>query len=265
MSAPLSAYGLSFAYRSGDPILREVSFELARGEILALIGPNGSGKSTLLRVLAGIQEVRGVPSQVRIQGRLVHEMSALERAQGVAYVGAELSDEFPLRVEEVVALGARFAQGPLASARPRRERIEWALDQCACQEIREQWIAELSGGERQRVLLARALALGSRVLLLDETFSKMDLHHQARLGELIRKLTREGGLAAVWVSHDINLLAEFSDRALLLKDGASIACAAWEAAVTEVNIRRLYPDPRVQVKAVGPNSRPRVFLAGGDL
>lgn len=260
MSTPLlAAYGIEFAYFSEEFVLREVSFELARGEILALIGPNGGGKSTLLKLLGGVMDPNpGRIHQIKLQGRMAWDIPVHERAQTVAYLGSELHDEFPLTVAEVVELGARVGGGTRSTI---AERVERALERCGCQELRNQWIHELSGGERQRVILARGIAQGARVLLLDETFSKMDLHHQARLGALVRELTREGGQAAIWVSHDINLLSEWADRALLLKNGTPLALGSWNEVATENGLRRLYPDSRVKVVRVDGSDRAKVFLA----
>lgn len=258
----LGIYGLDHAYAPDEPVVREFTLELPRGEIVGLIGPNGSGKSTILRLLGGLTlPARAMPLNYRLQGELWSDLQFGVRAQRVTYLGAEMSDEFPLRAEEVVELGARFSRDPLVRGMRIDERVNWALTQTSTQEIRHQTIRELSGGERQRVILARALAQGSRVLLIDETFSKMDLHHQARLATLIRKLVSEGGHAALWVSHDINLLGEVADRALLLKNGATVAQGDWNAVITETNMRRLYPDSRVRVEKLVGSDRAKVYLA----
>ncbi len=260
MKGALGVFGIRYEHKKGEPLLSDLSFELERGKILGLIGPNGSGKTTLLKILGGILELPSSEGQVWVHGHRLQEWSPEHRAQWIAYLGEDFPQEFPLTVEEVVALGARAAEGPLRKGERATERTEWALLQTECQEIRHNWIYELSGGERQRVLLARGLAQGARVLLLDETFSNMDLHHQIKMGELLKRMTAERGLSVVWVAHDVNLLSEWADQAVLLKRGTVIAQGGWQEVFTESNLRRLFPSTQIRVAPSPTSGKPKAFF-----
>ncbi len=216
------------------PLLSNLSFEVASGEWVSLIGPNGAGKSTLLQLLAGTLGY----DPARFSGSLSYEgtdwtsLSQRGRAARVAYLGAELDSLFPITVDEAIASGV-FASGDCG-------RLEWAVQFCELGDFLGRELGSLSGGERQRVLLARGLAQGARVLLLDETFSKMDLDYQFELGEKLRGLVREG-MSVVLVSHDPQMSVRFADRAWLLFEGKLVAEGATASVLTDELLGRLYP------------------------
>lgn len=246
----LRAQGISLQFGE-KPTLDDVSFDLEVGEFATLIGPNGSGKSTLLKVVAGILPLqgRGASGQVRLGERDFLALDPRARARAVAYVGAELRADFPLTAMETVSLG-RICHGagslsPLSSLD--EELIHQAMERCLCWELRDRDIATLSGGERQLVALARALAQGATILLLDEALSRMDLHHQARVGAMLRGLVREHGYAVMLVSHDVNLAAEWASTAILLKGGRKVAAGSLGETLTEARLTELYPDSAIGV------------------
>lgn len=200
-------------------VLSSVSFELAPGEILAVLGPNGSGKSTLLRLLAGLSP----PHDGRVAWGDA-ELSAKRRVlvpPGHRGVGLLMQQAvlFPhLRVDENVALG-------LASDLPhgqRAPRVAAALERARVTHLARASVVGLSGGEAQRVALARALAQQPRVMLLDEPFHSLDSPVRAEIVEDLRALVRELGLAVVLVTHDGDEAAAIADRVLLLRDGRTV-------------------------------------------
>lgn len=255
----LAAYGISFRWHSKANgkaawVLDEVSFELERGEIVALCGPNGSGKSTLMKVVAGIlpRYADCQSGQVRYLGQNFWSAPARDRARNVAYVGSGMQAEFPMTAEQAVALGRTSwhpgffgANGPTSLANDRTQ-VRWAMEKCLCWNLRHRDLETLSGGELQLVGLARALAQGARVLFLDEALSKMDLHHQAAVGRLLKELAEEGW-AILLVSHDMNLALEWATSVLLLKDGKKVAQGPTAKVITEEVLRDLYPGASIHV------------------
>jgi iron complex transport system ATP-binding protein len=257
----LVVYGLSYGY-AGKTVLQDVSLELERGEIVALLGPNGSGKSTLMKVMAGILPLRGAENgQIRFLGQNFLAYDAASRAQSVAYVPPEAHVEFPLTAEEAVAMG-RICHHPgflRAASAEDRDVVHRAMEECQCWGLRSRDLATLSGGERQLVALARALAQGAKVLFLDEALSRMDLNHQAVMGRLLRRLAGEK-YSILMVSHDVNLAAEWATRSVLLKGGRKIADGPTRETLTLENLLKLYPGAELNVGRNPVSGSPQLFF-----
>ncbi|MEK6577882.1 MAG: ABC transporter ATP-binding protein [Bdellovibrionota bacterium] len=254
------------SYWFGDnKALNEFSFELDTGEWLAVFGPNGSGKSTLLKLIAGVISVSryGTNGEVLLRGGSVFKMDQATRAAQIAYVSADLRAEFPLTAWEAVALG-RICHSTEMLRKLRKdeaELVQKVMKECFCWELREREISTLSGGERQLVLLARALAQGSRILLLDETFSKMDLNHQSAMGAVLKKQVKEGK-SIVMVSHDLNLASEWADTCVFISKGMRIAHGKMATVLTEANLKKIYPQTPLAIGKNPVTGAPKVFFSG---
>lgn len=247
----IAVHGATLRWNPGAPLaLEEVSVELEAGTVTVVLGPNGSGKSTLLRVAAGLIELVPDCGVVQLSGRDLRELTVAERARRIAYVGSDLRQDFPLRVHEVVGLSAGLAGGD----------AEGAMVRALCWSLRDRNIQTLSGGERQLVLIARALAQGSRALLLDETLSRMDLNHQVEIGKLLRKLAREERRAVALVAHDLNLATEWADSAILMRRGRIQARGPVASTVTEASLQALYPGSRIHVIPHPTTGAPKLFF-----
>lgn len=247
----LAARDVRFAYAETPdrPVLDGVSLELRPGEVLALLGPNGAGKSTLLRCLAGILRPNG--GEVRLDGRAMAEVPPRERARLLAFVPQHVPDRLPMTVFEAVLLGRR----PYLSWRPRPADLDAALsalealgiaDLAGCE------FSEISGGQRQKASLARALAQESRLLVMDEPTSSLDLRHQLEVMELLGRLARERGVGVVLAVHDLNLAARFATRALVLHRGRIRAEGPPGEAITAEIIREVYEVEVLPVTTGGP-------------
>lgn len=254
----LEVEDVSCAY-GADPALDGVTFRVAPGEVVALVGPNGAGKTSLLKVLGGLLAPRrGV---ARLDGREVSALPAAARAREVASVPLEGNREVLFTVEEAVALGRLPHQRPLSPLTAAdRAAVRRALAAVGLEGLAHRPLCRLSGGEAQRVLLARALAQEPRVLLLDEPTAHLDLGHQAAFLELVRRLARERGLAAVAALHDLNLASLYSDRILLLERGRVAAAGTPAEVLTAEVIGRVY-GVRVIVQPHPLAGRPQVLLA----
>jgi iron complex transport system ATP-binding protein len=224
---------------NGREVLTDVSFELNTGEIIALIGPNGAGKTTLIRTLN-----RTVPSSngtVALDGEQLKDLSRREIARHIAVVAQENETRFPITVFEFV-LTSRFVYGgPFGWETDKDiESAKQALRDCDLLEFSHRLMNELSGGERQRVVLARALAAETSVLLLDEPTANLDLAHQAMMFKLVRGRCDSSNASAIVITHDLNLAAEFANRVLILSAGRQFALGTAEEVLTPENIEKVF-------------------------
>jgi ABC-type cobalamin/Fe3+-siderophores transport system ATPase subunit len=214
----LEIRGLHFGYLPGRPVLRGVDLELPQGRVCTILGPNGSGKTTLLRCLLG--QHAPTEGSIRLGGQPIEAMGPRERARQLAYVPQLPSSAFAFTVRELVAMGRYAHQGALGLASHEdRDQVQRALERTGTDAFADRTMGELSGGEAQCVMIARALAQQPRVMLLDEPTSHLDLRNQLLIVRLVRQLTREQGMAALVVGHDINLAARHSDTLALFHEG----------------------------------------------
>ena len=211
----LEARGLTASY-GGRCVLHGVDVQVRPGQIVGVIGPNGSGKSTLLRVLAGAH----LPDagQVLLGGQPARRGQALARRLATVFQSEGVP--FPFTVRELVTLG-RYPHTPagLGWQQADHAAVDRVLARLELGALAERRFDELSGGEQKRVLLARALAQEPAYLLLDEPTAALDLHHQVALLELLSELRASRDLGLMAVLHDLNLVAQYCDRVVLLANG----------------------------------------------
>ncbi len=254
----LQVHDIRFSY--AKPVLNGVSFDAASGELLAVLGPNGSGKSTLIRIIVGL--LKPDSGNVLMDGSDLASMSRREAARVIGYVAQESAVRFPLTAMELVLQG-RFAQGRVIGFESERDVSEahWAMRVTETTEFAARPLAELSGGERQRVMLARALAVRPRLLVLDEPVANLDIAHQVKMLELIKRLTIEEGITAIVVTHELNLAAEFASSVLLLKSGDAIAFGAPREVMTRNALQAVFSTDLL-VDESPASGAPRVTLIG---
>jgi iron complex transport system ATP-binding protein len=237
----------------GREVLSRVSLELAAGDFAALLGPNGSGKTTLLRALLGL--VQPQLGEVLLDGRPLLAQARRSIARRIAYVPQAHAPAFPFSVREIVQMGRTPAAGWSGRLREADDAVvSAALDRLGLLGIAERSYAELSGGERQAVLIARALAQGARILLMDEPTASLDLGQQTRLMALLAGLAQEGYAILISV-HQPELALRWFNRAILLQKGAVLGEGEPSAIVTGESLSGLYG---VEVKVIP--SEGRLFL-----
>lgn len=196
----------------GEPLLRDVSFSLEKGEILCLLGPSGSGKTTLLRLLAGLEEHDD--GEIVFDGKNLNNIPPHKRQVGMMFQEYAL---FPHKnVYENVSFGLEMQKCPDSE---RKERINHMLRLVGLSHFGHRRIDELSGGERQRVALARSLAPEPRLLLLDEPLGSLDRILRDRLTGEIRFILKELGVTAVFVTHDQAEAFSVADKVAVLQNG----------------------------------------------
>jgi manganese/iron transport system ATP-binding protein len=232
----IAVEGVTVRYTNGVTAVTDASFALGAGTICALVGINGSGKSTLFKTLMGfLKPARG---SVSIAGLPVRQ--ALKRGL-VAYVpqAEEVDWTFPVLVEDVVMMGRYGHMGFLRIARQAdREAVEQALARVNMLEFRTRQIGELSGGQRKRVFLARALAQGGQVILLDEPFTGVDVKTEDAIVGLMRELRDEGRLMLV-STHNLGSIPDFCDQVVIINKTV-LAAGPTATTFTHDNLQRAF-------------------------
>jgi len=212
----LAFESVSFGYGRRQ-VVRDVTFQMAAGEMVGLLGPNGAGKSTLLGLGAGtLRPMRGV---VRLQGDDVNGLSRREVARRLAVAPQEFTVQFAYTVRQIVELG-RMPHHDLLSM-PRHEdarAIGMALEAADIEHLADRIFNDLSGGEKQRVIVALTLAQEAPILLLDEPTTHLDIRYQIEILELLRKLNGERKLTVLAALHDLNLAARYFPRLILFHE-----------------------------------------------
>ncbi len=212
-SLDVNVSDVTVTYNNGHTALHDASFHLKHGSICALVGVNGSGKSTLFKAIMGF--VRPSKGMVTIGGRPVKEA---QKKNWVAYVpqSEEVDWTFPVSVADVVMMGRYGFMNFLRTPRAEDKRlVQESLERVKMWDYRDRQIGELSGGQKKRVFLARALAQGGRVILLDEPFTGVDVKTEAAIVELLREL-RDAGHIMLVSTHNLGSVPEFCDQVVLL-------------------------------------------------
>lgn len=245
--------GLSLA-RGPRWLLRDVSIEVAPGEIVCVLGPNGAGKSTLVRLLAGDEPP--TTGEVTVGGRPASSLSRRELARRRAVLEQDLHVGFPFSALELVVLGrAPHVEG--AETLHDLDIARRALAKVNASGLADRDVTSLSGGELQRVQLARVLAQAwpepgdaPRTLILDEPTSALDLAHQHQTLHIVRRWV-ERGVGALCVLHDPNLAAAYADRVLVLRAGRSVAYGPTREVLTKGVLEETFEVQAVEVESLG--------------
>lgn len=214
---------LSFAYGQ-NRVFENITLHLQSGKFYGLIGANGSGKSTLLELLMGtLSPSSGV---IQYNNKVLTTYSRKELATKLALVPQHFSVNFEYQVRDVVFMGRhphipRFA----SPSQHDLKAVEQAMQIMDIRHLQKRPIIALSGGELQRVVMARALAQETEVLVLDEATANLDIHHTIDIMQVMRERVNEKGLTVIAAIHDLNLAAAFCDDCIVLKDGNIFANA----------------------------------------
>jgi lipopolysaccharide export system ATP-binding protein len=220
---------------SRRPVIRNVSLDLGRGEVVALLGPNGSGKTTCFYAIAGL--VTPEAGSVLIDGRDVTGLPMYRRARlGIGYLPQEMSIFRGLNVEDNIRAVLEIAE---PDRRRRRDRLEELLSEFSITHLRRAPALALSGGERRRVEIARCLAARPKYLLLDEPFAGVDPIAVGDIRGLVADLRRRG-IGVLITDHNVRETLEIVDRAYILHDGGVLMSGSAEEVVGDENVRRVY-------------------------
>jgi len=220
------------------PVLEDVTLSFNRGEVVSILGPNGSGKTTLLKLLLGLNRVRS--GEIRLEGRAVSDIPPKQLARRIAYVPQLHRLSFSYRVFDVVLMGRMphkpffFQYGPQD-----KEMALNALERLTIAHLKDRPYTEISGGERQLTLIARAIAQGADIFIMDEPVSGLDYGNQIRLLGQIADLAQTG-YTFIKTTHFPEHAIWISDRVIMLRDGRVMADGEALAVTNEENLYRLY-------------------------
>ncbi|HKL69485.1 LPS export ABC transporter ATP-binding protein [Salibaculum sp.] len=232
--AGLHIHHLRKAYRK-RLVIRDVSMDLGRGEVVALLGPNGSGKTTCFYAIAGLITPEG--GQVVIDGRDVTTLPMYRRAKlGIGYLPQEMSIFRGLSVEDNIMAILEIS---VKDRRRRRERLEELLSEFSIEHLRQAPAMALSGGERRRAEIARCLAAGPKYVLLDEPFAGVDPIAVGEIRHLVADL-RKRGIGVLITDHNVRETLQIVDRAYILHDGKVLMSGTADEVIANENVRRVY-------------------------
>lgn len=253
----IEAGNIKFSYDS-QPVMENLSFAVDEGQMVAVIGPNGSGKTTLLKIINGT--LRPDSGRMLVDGQETSRWSRKDIARKVAIVPQETSLIFPFYAEEIVLMG-RFPHLGRYRFEDNKDYtiVHDAMERTDTVSFATRRFGELSAGERQRVLIARALAQEPKILLLDESTVFLDLKHQAQFMALLHHLNAEQKLTVMFVTHDINLAAQNSEKIIMLDSGKIYAIGSPADVITAANIKEVY-DVEAGIDANPYDGSPRVTL-----
>ena len=230
----LQIINLRKSYRK-RPVIRDVSINLGRGEVVALLGPNGSGKTTCFYAIAGL--VTPESGRVIIDGRDVTTLPMYRRAQlGIGYLPQEMSIFRGMSVEDNILSILEIA---VADRHRRRERLEELLSEFSIEHLRRASAMALSGGERRRVEIARCLAAGPKYVLLDEPFAGVDPIAVGEIRHLVSDL-KNRGIGVLITDHNVQETLQIVDRAYILHDGKVLMSGTTQEVIQDDNVRRVY-------------------------
>lgn len=230
----LHIVSLRKSYRK-RPVIRDVSIDLGRGEVVALLGPNGSGKTTCFYAIAGLITPEG--GKVIIDGREVTTLPMYRRAQlGIGYLPQEMSIFRGMTVEDNIMSILEIAE---SNRHRRRERLEALLSEFSIEHLRRASALALSGGERRRVEIARCLAAGPKYVLLDEPFAGVDPIAVGEIRHLVADL-KNRGIGVLITDHNVQETLQIVDRAYILHDGRVLMNGTTEEVIQDENVRRVY-------------------------
>ena len=240
-------------------ILRDIDFQVSPGELVGIIGPNGCGKTTLLRVISRI--LKPDRGEIFIGGENIEKMHHKKLAQKIAVVSQTLEPTF-MTVQEYILLGRLPYYGKYQFLETSNDEVivQEYMELTGALKLKDTRMSEISGGERQLASIARALTQEPTLLLLDEPTAHLDITHQVRILELIKRLNQELGLTVLMVLHDLNLASEYSSRLLLLNDGSIHKIGTPEEVVTYKAIEEVYKTV-VLVERNPLSGKPCIFLA----
>lgn len=246
----LSAQNISIGYqqkKESTAIANTIHVAFAKGNLIALIGANGIGKSTLLRTLTGIQ--KPLTGEVLLNNKNITAYSQKELAQNLAVVLTESLPPSNLTVFELVALGRQPYTNWLGSLSPEDlNKVNEAIALTQIEHLRHKKHFEISDGQLQKVLIARALAQDTPLIVLDEPTTHLDLLHKVNLIRLLQQLAAETGKCILYSTHDLDLALQLSDQIVVMTPG-NVVQDTPRNLITNKTFDRLFNDKSIRFDA----------------
>lgn len=247
----------------GKFILKDINFEIQKGEFVGIIGPNGSGKTTLFKGISC--ELPAISGKVFLEKKNIQQIGLKDRAQNLAVVTQNI-EVGSMTVEEYVLMGRipyhrqfQFFETQRDFGIARKYMKLTGVDK-----LKNKYMNALSGGEQQLAGIARALTQEPKLLLLDEPTSHLDITHQVQILNLIRRLSNDLGLTVLMIIHDLNLAGEYCDSLIMMQKGAIRKKGAPASVLNYKDIEAVYET--VVVTRTNPiSNKPVVFLVSEEV
>ena len=261
--------GLTVGYQ-GVPLIREIAFQLKKGEILTLIGPNGAGKTTILKSL--IRQLKPLAGVIVLEGQKTDEMSGRDFARKLSVVLTERVRPEMMTCKEVVATGRYPYTGKFGVLSKEDWKIvDEAVRLVHIEDLAERDFTKTSDGQKQRVMLARALCQQPDILVLDEPTSFLDIRHKLELLTILKQMVLDHQLTVIMSLHELDLAQKISDKVICVHGEYIEKYGAPEEIFTSEYIRKLYGITRGSYNAAfgcvemdPPRGEPQVFVIGGN-
>ncbi|MBI9052027.1 MAG: ABC transporter ATP-binding protein [Anaerolineaceae bacterium] len=239
------------------PILKKVSLEVKPGEIFGIIGPNGSGKTTLLRTISGI--LHPIEGDILVNGQSIDQISIQQRARLISSVPQAKALPGNFTAWDVVLFGRTpYLQWTGVPTDHDIQIVQNAMQTTNTTHLSKRLIRELSGGEQQRLLLARAIAQNTPILLLDEPITYLDLKHQIDILKQINILVQQRKLAVLITLHDLNWAAQFCHKIGILSHGELVSDGKPEQVLDESLLSEIY-QTNVKIMPYPGNGKPLIL------
>ncbi|MFI3267202.1 MAG: ABC transporter ATP-binding protein [Rikenellaceae bacterium] len=231
--------GYKITSKSSKIVLKDVNFEMKRGELIALIGANGAGKSTLIKTLCGF--IAPISGDLLFENDVLSSFSKKELAKKIGVVLTERNSEGGFTAFELVSLGRYPYTGFFGTLSSEDEKIiENALSLVGISHLKNRYISELSDGERQKVIIAKSIAQQCPIIILDEPTAFLDLKSKVEITSLLRDLAKKEGKCIIMSSHDLELSLQLSDKLFLISKNAPVVYGATETLVLEGRLNDIF-------------------------
>lgn len=252
---------IAFGYTRTE-VIKNISFSVAAADFLGIVGPNAAGKTTLFKLISKL--LKPWRGQIMYNSINLNKIPLSQLARTITVIPQTLEINFAFTVKEFVSMG-RFPHLSRFQSFGKQDYkiVEQALELADVYHLRSKRLTELSGGERQRVILAQGFAQSPKLLLLDEPTAHLDITHQVRILDLIKRLNRQNGLTVIVVLHDLNLASEYCEKVILLNHGGIFKHGSPRQVFTFNNIEEVYKTT-VIVKENPVSSKPCCFLVSEE-
>ena len=216
-------------------ILHNINFQIEKGKIYGILGENGSGKSTLLKTLTRINNVKN--GKILLNDKDINHYTSKQLAQTIALVPQQTNLMFDFSALQIALMGRIPYQKPLYSdSEEDLEIVKQSMQLTSTWHLRDMNAQNLSGGEFQRLIIARALAQQTPILMLDEPISSLDIRHQFEIINLLKQINKDTNTTILIIIHDLNLALKYCDEIILLNKGELVAFGESKKVLTEETI-----------------------------
>lgn len=229
---------IEFSYNKNKKFIENLDINIEKGKVTTILGPNGSGKSTLLSILSCFN--KPISGNVFIESKNLNKMKYKDIAKHISSVHQHNEAPEDITVETLVSYGRTPYAFYHKSKYEDEKLIEYAINATNLNELRHKSIMSLSGGERQRAFIAMALAQNTKILLLDEPTTYLDIYHQIEVLELVKTLNKKHNMTIIMVLHDINQAIKYSNNIVVMKKGKIIASGKSEDIINKKLIKEVY-------------------------